>query len=234
LLRRVLRHLPLTGFPRVPLRAVIPLALVMPAAALAAEPIAPAISQPGSAAKLSGPAIPVVKQIAQDPPSRLVAARERERQRQRERQQQRQAEQREAGVHPVAGGAADYGDAQAAFGDARGRPHEGQDIFAAAGTPVLAPRASVVLESGSDGGRGNWIAVHDPDRDLTYAFFHLLEPAGADAGERLRPGQRIGKVGCTGSCFGDHLHFEVRAGRDPYGEARDPMPLLQRWEPVER
>jgi murein DD-endopeptidase MepM/ murein hydrolase activator NlpD len=35
-------------------------------------------------------------------------------------------------------------------------------------------------------------------------------------------------VGCTGSCWGDHLHFEVRSGRGTTGESHDPLPLLER------
>lgn len=58
----------------------------------------------------------------------------------------------------------------------------------------------------------------------------MIEPAAVQAGEKLEVGDRVGEVGCTGSCYGDHLHFEVRAGRDPYGTASDPLPLLQRWE----
>jgi hypothetical protein len=48
----------------------------------------------------------------------------------------------------------------------------------------------------------------------------------------LHPGARVGAVGCTGSCSGDHLHFEIREGRGPYGEPRDPLPALKRWQRV--
>jgi murein DD-endopeptidase MepM/ murein hydrolase activator NlpD len=47
-------------------------------------------------------------------------------------------------------------------------------------------------------------------------------------GERVRPGQQVGRLGCTGSCFGDHLHFEVRRGKTLEGVPRDPLPLLRR------
>lgn len=52
--------------------------------------------------------------------------------------------------HPV-DGAVDYGDAEAGFGNERGRPHEGQDIFAPAGTPVISPTETVVVETGAAG-----------------------------------------------------------------------------------
>jgi len=131
--------------------------------------------------------------------------------------------------HPVRG-PADYGDAEAAFGNARGRAHEGQDIFAPAGTPLLAPAAGRVTEIGSDGGRGNWIAIYDPERGRSYIYLHLLEPAGVDAGERVEAGHQIGRLGCTGSCYGDHLHFEIRDGRGPYGSPIDPAQALRRWD----
>lgn len=129
-------------------------------------------------------------------------------------------------VHPVAG-SVDYGDVIAAFGHARGRPHQGQDIFAPAGTALVAPSSVVVVEAGSDGGRGNWIALYDKAEDVTYSYFHLLGPTNRKPGQQLSAGQKVGEVGCTGSCWGDHLHFEIRSGKGPYGEAHDPMPWLK-------
>ena len=90
--------------------------------------------------------------------------------------------------------------------------------------------ATVVVDAGTDGGRGNWIALYDPKRKQTYSYFHLLGPAEAGVGEKLKPGEKVGEVGCTGSCSGDHLHFEVLDGKGPYGTPRDPMPLLAKWE----
>lgn len=58
----------------------------------------------------------------------------------------------------------------------------------------------------------------------------MLEPAEVKAGQHLNPGERVGQIGCTGSCYGEHLHFEIRDGRDPYGTPHDPLPELQRWE----
>ena len=39
----------------------------------------------------------------------------------------------------------------------------------------------------------------------------------------------VGQLGCTGSCYGAHLHFEVRVGRGVRSEPIDPLPLLRRW-----
>ena len=123
----------------------------------------------------------------------------------------------------------DYGNAENAFGNARGRPHEGQDILAPEGSRIVAPTDGRVIDGGTDSSRGNWLAIYDAERGQTYNFFHMNAPALVSAGDAVDAGEKVGEVGCTGSCWGAHLHFEVRDGRDPYGTARDPLPLLQRW-----
>ncbi|HEV2075388.1 MAG TPA: M23 family metallopeptidase [Thermoleophilaceae bacterium] len=124
--------------------------------------------------------------------------------------------------------APDYGSSGARFGAPRsGHMHEGQDLFAPAGTPLVAASDGVVLETGSDGGRGNFVAMYGPARDETFVYLHMLAPAEVTVGERVEAGQRVGEVGCTGTCFGDHLHFEVREGSGTAGPAEDPLPLLQ-------
>ena len=124
----------------------------------------------------------------------------------------------------------DYGTAINGFGNERGRPHEGQDMFAPEGTPVVSPTATEVLETGSDGGRGNWAALYDAAAKHTYVYMHMSAPADVAAGDRLDPGDRVGLLGCTGSCDGPHLHFEIREGRSPYAPAIDPLPELRRWQ----
>ena len=85
----------------------------------------------------------------------------------------------------------------------------------AAGTPLVAVDDAIVVEAGSDGGRGNHLALHDRKRDRTYVYFHMNAPAEVSRGDEIAAGERVGAVGCTGSCWGDHLHFEVRSGADP-------------------
>lgn len=135
---------------------------------------------------------------------------------------------------PVAG-PVDYGTAENAFGAARsGHVHAGHDLFASAGTPLVAVADALVIEAGSDGSQGNYAYLYDSRRNRTYVYMHMLAPAAAGRGERLRAGERVGSLGCTGSCWGDHLHFEVRAGRGIAGTASDPLPELERWRTLKR
>jgi murein DD-endopeptidase MepM/ murein hydrolase activator NlpD len=123
----------------------------------------------------------------------------------------------------------DYGTAINTFGGGGLRTHEGQDMFAPEGAPEISPEATEVLETGTDGERGNWAALYEPRSKRTFVYMHMLEPASVKAGQKLAAGDRVGLLGCTGSCDGAHLHFEIREGRDPYGKPIDPLPELQRW-----
>jgi murein DD-endopeptidase MepM/ murein hydrolase activator NlpD len=132
-------------------------------------------------------------------------------------------------------GPVDYGTAENAFGAARsGHVHEGQDMFAPAGTPEVAATEGVIAEAGSDGSQGNYVYLYDPQRDRTYVYMHMIAPAAVDTGERVTAGERLGGLGCTGSCSGDHLHFEIRDGRGIEGEATDPMPYLRDWAHLDK
>jgi murein DD-endopeptidase MepM/ murein hydrolase activator NlpD len=123
----------------------------------------------------------------------------------------------------------DWGESDARFGAYRGgHMHEGQDVFASAGTPLVAVRDGRVVETGDDGGRGNYVAIWNRHARRTFVYLHMLHPSRVRVGERARRGERVGSVGCTGSCWGDHLHLEVRRGKGTTGRALDPLPLLRR------
>lgn len=137
--------------------------------------------------------------------------------------------------HPVLGNY-DYGESGAEFGAGRGgRSHEGQDIFSKSGTPLIAVRDGIVVDrAGANGayagGRGNYIAIYSPIENRSYVYLHLLKPAPVAKGDRVHAGQIIGLMGCTGSCYGTHLHFEVRKGRATFRsdtKAIDPLPFLR-------
>ncbi len=126
-----------------------------------------------------------------------------------------------------------WGQGEATYGTGRsGRVHEGQDVFARTGTPLVAVSDGVVVETGDDGGRGNYVAIHDSEARRTYVYLHMAGPSRVAKGEPVRAGRRMGAVGCTGSCSGDHLHFEIRRGRGTTGPSLDPRPNLRRWAEV--
>ena len=137
--------------------------------------------------------------------------------------------------HPVRG-EVDYGEKDARFGALRsGHIHEGQDMFAKKGTPLVAVRDGVVVDGESEkgrfsGGRGNYVVIYNPIEDRSYVYMHLLKPALVQRGERVHAGEILGLMGCSGSCFGTHLHFEVRLGKATLtAETKpiDPLPFLE-------
>jgi murein DD-endopeptidase MepM/ murein hydrolase activator NlpD len=137
------------------------------------------------------------------------------------------------GVFPVAG-AFDFGGADARFGAGRpGHVHEGQDILATAGTPVVAPYAGTVSSTSYQAeGAGEYVVLDAADgRD--YFFAHCLRRSTAVAqGAAVSAGQTLCQVGATGLTSGaNHLHFEIwQVGwRVPGGAPIDPLPELRAW-----
>jgi len=122
-----------------------------------------------------------------------------------------------------------YGESGARYGtDRGGRMHEGQDMFAPAGAPLVAMFDSQVVEEGNGGGRGNYVALWSPSVNRTFVYLHMQSPSRVKTGEKVKAGDRVGELGCTGSCFGDHLHLEARTGKGANGAPNDPMPHLSR------
>ncbi len=109
------------------------------------------------------------------------------------------------------------------FGMRWGRMHEGIDIAVPAGTPIRAAASGsvVLLQSEAEsGGYGNFTCL-DHGGGLQTCYAHQSSFA-VGAGQSVSQGEVIGYVGCTGHCFGDHLHFEVRIG----GAPTDPLGYL--------
>jgi murein DD-endopeptidase MepM/ murein hydrolase activator NlpD len=106
------------------------------------------------------------------------------------------------------------------FGWRWGRMHEGIDIAVPAGTPIRAASAGSVVIAGWVGGYGNYTCI-DHGGGLSTCYAHQSSFA-ASVGAQLGQGDLVGYVGCTGHCYGDHLHFEVRVN----GVAQDPMGYL--------
>jgi len=106
------------------------------------------------------------------------------------------------------------------FGMRWGRMHEGIDIGVGYGTPIHAAAAGVVVWAGWLGGYGNLVVV-DHGNGLSTAYGHQ-EQVAVSYGQHVDQGQVIGYVGCTGHCFGPHVHFEVRINGSPV----DPLGYL--------
>jgi murein DD-endopeptidase MepM/ murein hydrolase activator NlpD len=105
------------------------------------------------------------------------------------------------------------------FGWRWGRMHEGVDIAAGYGSPIAAAASGSVIYAGWMGGYGNLIII-DHGGGIATAYAH--QSSFAVGGGPVSQGQTIGYVGCTGHCFGPHLHFEVRVN----GSAVDPLGYL--------
>ena len=106
------------------------------------------------------------------------------------------------------------------FGMRWGRMHEGIDIGVGYGTPIHAAASGTVVYSGWMGGYGNFVII-DHGGGMATAYGHQSSIAAGN-GQSVSQDQVIGYVGCTGHCFGPHLHFEVRINGSPV----DPLGYL--------
>jgi murein DD-endopeptidase MepM/ murein hydrolase activator NlpD len=89
--------------------------------------------------------------------------------------------------------------------------HPGIDIGVPSGTPIRAAAAGKVVlmqPEAASGGYGNFTCIqHTSTMSTCYAHQSRF---GTSMGAHVAQGQIIGYTGCTGRCFGPHLHFEVR------------------------
>lgn len=131
-------------------------------------------------------------------------------------------------------GAHDYGSSGSRFGAPRsGHTHKGQDVSASCGTRLVAARGGrVQTRQYQSGGAGYYVVIDGAKTDVDYVYMHLQGPGEIPAGERVRTGELIGRVGNTGASSGCHLHFELWSGPGWYegGDPFDPLPELQKWD----
>jgi murein DD-endopeptidase MepM/ murein hydrolase activator NlpD len=107
------------------------------------------------------------------------------------------------------------------FGSRWGRAHQGLDIAAPVGTPIRAPLAGTVIETGPASGFGLWVRVRHDDGTVT-VYGHINRSLVRE-GQRVAAGEEIAEVGNRGQSTGPHLHIEVVA---PNGKKINPRPWL--------
>ena len=112
-----------------------------------------------------------------------------------------------------------------------GRRHEGIDIMAPQGAPVLAAADGEIVRFWNSALGGITLYQADETGEVVYYYAHLSSYAnGLKQGDRVRQGDVIGYVGQTGNATTPHLHFEIQrtsnAHRWWHGTAINPYPYL--------
>ena len=127
-----------------------------------------------------------------------------------------------SGAHTFGGG----------FGAARsGHSHQGQDIMAACGTPLVAVSRAKVKFVSFQSLAGNYVVIRNKKLHQDYMYAHLAARASVTKGNVVQPGQQIGIVGQTGDATACHLHFELWLGKwYRGGHPVNPMPYLQTYQ----
>jgi hypothetical protein len=134
-------------------------------------------------------------------------------------------------VFPV-NGPHTYGEA---FGAPRkGYTHQGQDILASEGTPVVAPVAGAISFTDYQAKAAGYYIVEKGSDGYDYFFAHCQKDSTVvTPGQIVQAGVQLCNVGMTGDATGPHLHFEVWEGGwrvDGSSHPIDPLPLLKSWD----
>jgi hypothetical protein len=135
------------------------------------------------------------------------------------------------GIFPVRGPHT-FGDG---IGAARnGHTHQGQDIAAAAGTPIVAPVAGIITVTSYQAHAAGYYVVEQGNDGRSFFFAHCQKGSfGVEAGQTVAAGAPLCNVGSTGDASGPHLHFEmwVNGWRvDSNSRVVDPLPQLKAWD----
>lgn len=97
------------------------------------------------------------------------------------------------------------------FGQRWGRLHAGLDFAGPVGTPLRAMSSGVVVHAGPQGGYGNKVSLVMWDGSLVN--YGHMDSIAVKRGQKVAPGQVVGRLGNTGHSTGPHLHVEVRPDR---------------------
>ena len=125
-----------------------------------------------------------------------------------------------------------YGDA---FGAQRtGYSHQGVDVLAAEGTPIVAPVGGTVRFTDYQASAAGYYIVEYATDGRAFFFAHCQKDCTAvTPGQAVTAGTPLCHVGHTGDATGPHLHFEMwpNGWRDVHGTApADPMAQLRAWD----
>ena len=119
------------------------------------------------------------------------------------------------------------------FGARRsGHTHQGQDVMASCGTPLIAARGGVVKAKKYHRAAGNYLVINGDHTGIDYGYMHLRWASPFKVGDRVHTGDRIGYVGQTGDATACHLHFEEWSSPGWYtgGHPFDPLADLKSWD----
>lgn len=130
-------------------------------------------------------------------------------------------------VFPVRG-KSDFGTFVNTFGGGRG--HQGQDVLARCGVPVVSALSGEIQHVAFQSRAGNYVVVQADDGS-SQAYMHLREPVTLKKGQAVKAGDQLGEVGRTGRASACHLHFELWTAPGWYlgGKPIDPLPVLKEW-----
>jgi murein DD-endopeptidase MepM/ murein hydrolase activator NlpD len=119
------------------------------------------------------------------------------------------------------------------------KTHHGVEFVNPQGTPVLAAADGTVIVAGNDHQTpyadfpvfyGNLVIIEHAlpgiEQPVFTVYGHLSE-VRAEVDQQVKMGDPIGLVGFTGAAIGEHLHFEVRLGKNSYRKTRNPELWLQ-------
>lgn len=107
------------------------------------------------------------------------------------------------------------------YGMRRGKKHDGIDLGAPLGTPIVASEDGVVIYEGKIGGYGKVLIIKHQGK-LKTVYAHNRKNF-VKQGDMVKRGQKIAEVGTTGNATGPHIHFEVRCSR----KAVNPLPYIK-------
>ncbi len=95
--------------------------------------------------------------------------------------------------------------------------HNGVDLAAPVGTPIIASADGTVIVSrsgGYNGGYGTYVVIsHSNGTQTVYAH---MSANYMKVGESVEQGEMVGRIGMTGNTSGPHVHFEIRGAKNPF------------------